>query len=50
MFNWLTAAEAFPSAGVGFEGLPLERGIAWMNRLVRLVGTLDLMGGFVTAG
>lgn len=49
-FNRLTAAEAFPSTGGGFEGLPLKGGIAWMNRFDRLIGASDLTGGFMAAG
>ena len=49
-FNRLTAADAFPSAGGGFEGLPLKGGIAWMNRFDRLIGASDLVSGFVVVG
>jgi len=48
-FNLLTAA-VFPSAGGGFEGLPLKGGMAWMNKPDRLIETSDLTGGFAAAG
>jgi len=44
-FNLFITVEAL-SAGVGFEGLPLKGGMAWMNRFDRLDGGSDLGRGF----
>ena len=49
-FNLLTAAEEFPSAGCGPEGLPLNGGIAWMNIFGRLIGASGLAAGLVGVG
>jgi len=46
-FNLFAAVDAVPSAGGGFEALPLKGGMAWMNRFDRLAGASDLTGGFV---
>ena len=47
-FNLFTAAEALSVGGV-FETLPLNGGMAWMNRFDRLAGASDLTGGFMLA-
>jgi len=47
-FNLFIAAEVLSTAG-GFDGLPLNGGMAWMNRFDRFAGGSDLVGGFAVA-
>jgi len=44
-FNLFIAAEVLSTAG-GFDGLPLNGGMAWMNRFDHFTGGSDLVGGF----
>ena len=47
-FNLFIAAEVLSTAG-GFEDLPLNGGMAWMNRFDRFDEGSDLSGGFAVA-